>query len=168
MLYLVDANVLIDANRDFYPIERVPEFWDWLEHHGTEGNIAIPLEIFEEIKAGKDTLAEWIKQKEISEALLLKEDADPTLVASVVNAGYGAALTDVEIEKIGRDPFLISYATSDLGNRCVVTTETSRPSAQGANRKVPDVCGDLGAPCCNTFELTRHLDFSTSWKKNLG
>ena len=30
MLYLLDANVLIDANRDYYPLGRVPEFWDWL------------------------------------------------------------------------------------------------------------------------------------------
>lgn len=30
MLYLLDANVIIDANRDYYPLERVPEFWAWL------------------------------------------------------------------------------------------------------------------------------------------
>ncbi|MCY4508918.1 MAG: DUF4411 family protein [Acidobacteria bacterium] len=30
MLYLLDANVLIDAHRDYYPLGRVPEFWDWL------------------------------------------------------------------------------------------------------------------------------------------
>lgn len=167
MLFLVDANVLIDANRDFYPIERVPEFWEWLEYHGTEGNIRIPLEIYEEIKNGNDVLADWIKQKEISEALLLKESADPNSVASIVKSGYGSNLTDIQIEKIGRDPFLISHATSDLGNRCVVTTEVSKPSARAANRRIPDVCADIGARCCNTFELTRQLDFSTSWKKNI-
>lgn len=37
MLYLLDANVLIDANRDYYPISRVPEFWDWLVHLGHRG-----------------------------------------------------------------------------------------------------------------------------------
>jgi len=168
MLYLVDANVLIDAHRDFYPIDRVPEFWEWLEHHGNEGNIRIPLEIYEEIKSGNDALTAWIRQKEITEALLLKEDADPGRVADVVNNGYGSDLNDIEIEKIGRDPFLISYATVDLSQRCVVTTEASRPSAQGANRRIPDVCTDLGASCCNTFELTRQLDFSTSWKTKIG
>ena len=30
MLYLLDANVFIDANRDYYPLDRFPEFWDWL------------------------------------------------------------------------------------------------------------------------------------------
>ena len=30
LLYLLDANVLIDADRDYYPIDRVPEFWNRL------------------------------------------------------------------------------------------------------------------------------------------
>ena len=30
LLYLLDANVLIDAHRDYYPLGRVPEFWDGL------------------------------------------------------------------------------------------------------------------------------------------
>ena len=49
MLCLLDANVLIDANRDYYPIERVPEFWDWLVEMGELGRVKIPLEIYEEI-----------------------------------------------------------------------------------------------------------------------
>ena len=49
VLYLLDANVLIDANRDYYPIERVPEFWDWLVEMGELGRVKIPLEIYEEI-----------------------------------------------------------------------------------------------------------------------
>ena len=49
VLYLLDANVLIDANRDYYPIARVPEFWDWLLEMGRLGRIKIPLEIYEEV-----------------------------------------------------------------------------------------------------------------------
>ena len=37
MINLLDANVLIDANRDYYPIERVPEFWEWLAAMGEQG-----------------------------------------------------------------------------------------------------------------------------------
>ena len=49
VLYLLDANVLIDANRDCYPIARVPEFCDWLLEMGRLGRIRIPLEIYEEV-----------------------------------------------------------------------------------------------------------------------
>ena len=45
MLFLLDANVLIDANRDYYPIARVPEFWDWLVHNGSAGFVKIPIEV---------------------------------------------------------------------------------------------------------------------------
>ena len=27
---LLDANILIVANNTYYPIDAVPEFWDWL------------------------------------------------------------------------------------------------------------------------------------------
>jgi hypothetical protein len=40
----------------------------------------------------------------------LHETVDITLVQNVVNNGYAPDLTDVEVEAIGRDPFLIAYA----------------------------------------------------------
>ena len=61
MLYLLDANVLIDANRDYYPITRVPEFWVWLVFNGVEGYVKIPREMHEEVKTGTDDLGEWAK-----------------------------------------------------------------------------------------------------------
>ena len=39
MLYLLDANTLIDAKRDYYPISRGPEFWDWIIYQGKQGKI---------------------------------------------------------------------------------------------------------------------------------
>jgi DNA polymerase-1 len=60
-------------------------------------------------------------------------------VAKVLSEGYGADLTDNDLEKIGNDAFLIAYALAH-GERTVVTKETSRPKAQKGNRKVPDVC----------------------------
>jgi Domain of unknown function (DUF4411) len=50
MLYLIDANVLITAHNDYYPIDGVPEFWDWLLHQATIDTVKMPLEIYEEIK----------------------------------------------------------------------------------------------------------------------
>jgi hypothetical protein len=164
LLYLLDANVLIDANRDYYPIVRVPEFWEWLVFKGGESHVKIPLEVYEEVKDGKDDLANWAKETEVKKALLLEEDADPVFVLYVINEGYAADLTDDEVEKVGRDPFLVAYALAELGDRCVVTTENSKPKRQRANRHVPDVCRDLGVPCCNTFEFVRALDFKTEWK----
>lgn len=164
MLYLLDANVLIDANRDYYPITRVPEFWEWLAHNGTTGNVKIPLEVYEEIKDGNDDLGKWARESDIKEALLLVEAADALLVSRVTNEGYARDLTDDEVDKLGRDPFLIAYALAALGDRCVVTTERSKPKRKRGNRHIPDVCNDLGLPCCDTFRFVRALNFKTGWR----
>lgn len=164
MLHLLDANVLIDANRDYYPMDRVPEFWGWLQHQGSIGNVKVPVEVWEEIKEGTDELAQWIKKDEVRNDLLLDEPADVTLVSRAAEEGYVDDLTDDEVLKLGRDPFLVAYALVDPANRCVVTTEVSKPSKTRANRKLPDVCRSFGISSYNTFDLTRRLDFSTDWE----
>ena len=120
MLYLLDANTLIDAKRDYYPISRVPEFWDWIIFQGQQGIIKIPIEVYEEFsdtkdKDGeKDELATWAEHIEIRNSLLLDEEAEQDLVARITYGGYVANPTDDELEKIGRDPFLLSYALKEF------------------------------------------------------
>lgn len=166
MLYLLDANVLIDANRDYYPITRVPQFWEWLVHHGKEHRVKIPCEVYEEIKDGNDDLGLWASDSETKVALLLKEEAQVDFVSLVINKGYAPDLADDEIEKVGCDPFLIAYALVDPVDRCVVTTEVSKPKRQRANRHVPNVCNDLGVICLDTFAFVRALDFKIGWRSN--
>lgn len=165
MLYLLDANILITANASYYPIERVPEFWDWLRHQANSGYVKIPLEIMDEIKAGRDDdpLIAWVSEAE--DELHLDEDADEGLVRRVIEQGYAPDLTDIEVEGLGRDPFLIAYGLVNGGERCVVTTEVSKPSRQRQNRKIPDVCNGLAVGCCGPFELNRALGFSTTWRR---
>lgn len=163
---MLDTNVLIDANRDYYAIKRVPEFWEWLVYMGNEGFIKIPIEIYEEIKDGNDDddLAIWAKKPEIEKALLFTEEVSVLLVSDVIDNGYANDLTDDEVEKLGRDPFLIAYAYRDRDNRCIVTTEASKPSKQRANRHVPDVCNNFNIQCYHTYKFIEILNFRTNWK----
>ncbi|MCK5267525.1 MAG: DUF4411 family protein [Spirochaetes bacterium] len=169
LLFLLDANTLIDAKRDYYPIDRIPEFWDWLIFQGQQGKIKIPIEVYEEFSDTKDTndkkddLAIWAEQVEVKDALLFEEEAEQDLVARITYGGYVANPTDDDLNKIGRDPFLLSYALKDLRNRCIVSTETSKPSRQGANRHIPDICKDFDIICINNFQMIKKLNFSTSW-----
>lgn len=167
MLYLLDANVLITANNTYYAIDQVPEFWDWLQHQGSNGIVKMPLEIIEEVKAGRqenDLLLDWIKDDDNYDALIFDEAVDASLVQNVVENGYANDLTDDQIEQLGRDPFLVAYALAGA-DRCVVTTEVSKPSKTRQNRKIPDVCGTFSISSCDTFSLTRSLGFSTSWRR---
>lgn len=172
MLYLFDANVLITANNKYLAIDQVGEYWEWIKYQGEIGNIKIPSEIMEEILAGQnakgqkneDLLLPWIKQPQIKKALQLDETVDPALVADVINNGYAPDLKDTELEVIGRDPFIVAYARAKQ-DRCVVSTETSKPSKTRHNRKVPDVCKTFKIACYQPYEVNRVLGFKTNWEK---
>lgn len=164
LIYLLDANVLINANNFYYSFDAVPQFWEWLIHMGNSDYVKIPLEIYQEIKNGTDDLSQWIKIPDVKSSLLLQEDPNPSYLTFVVNNGYANDLTDIEFQSLGMDPFLISYAYNQNGNRTIVTAEGSKPSCKRQNRHVPDVCSDLGIPFCNQFEFAKALRFSTNWK----
>lgn len=163
MLYLLDADTLIRGDRDFYPLQRFPVFWRWLQHQGTVGQVKIPLEQFEEITVGNGELVDWLCTPEVKDALLLGEEADPDIVNTVLETGYGGNLNEDEIELVGRDPFLISYALLDPLNRKIVTFEVAAPGQRRGKRKIPDASGNLNIECCNLYGLIRELDFTTDW-----
>jgi hypothetical protein len=129
---------------------------------GSAGRAKVPQEQYEEITNGRGDLVDWLKTEDVKQALLLIEEANPALVAAVTLNGYGQ-LDEVGLERIGRDPFLISYAYADKPRRVVVTLEVSAPRRLGPNRKIPDVCAQLGVACCDLFEFINALDFTTAW-----
>lgn len=161
MLYLLDANVLIRAHEDYYGIDRVPQFWDWLLHIAKADQVKMPFEIHQEIAISNGPLCSWITLASTKKVLVLDEEVDQDLVEKVLDKGYGPNLNDSELEKVGQDPFLVAYALAEA-DRVVVTKEVSRPSKQRANRKVPDVCSDLGVPWMKDFDFYKALNFKTT------
>jgi len=162
MLYLLDANTLINAHRTWYALNRVPEFWRWILHHAAAGAVKMPSEIYAEVESGTDELAAWMKDADQKKVLRLAEQTDAAKV-QVVLAKYGAQLTEADLIKIGQDPFLIAAALGHA-DRCVVTAEVSSIKKQGANRKVPDVCDDCGVAWQSPVDFIIELDFTTGWE----
>lgn len=162
MLYLLDASTLINAHRNWYALNRVPEFWRWLLHHAEAGTLKMPSEIFAEVENGTDELAAWMKDPEHKKALRFTEEADLAKVQAVL-AKYGGDPSEADLIKIGQDPFLIAAALGQT-DRCVVTAEVSKSSKQGANRKVPNVCDDCGVLWLSPIDFINKLDFTTGWE----
>jgi hypothetical protein len=106
-------------------------------------------------------LVDWLKQRDIKRDLVFNEAPQPDLVDQVVTTGYASDLSDIELNKVGRDPFLIAYALAKRDERWVITNEAAKPTKQRANRHIPDVCKTLNVECENTFYLIRMLDFHT-------
>lgn len=160
MLHPLDANVLITAKSQYCEFGRVDQYWEWLAFNAKQGKAKIPLEIHEEITRGKDELSEWAKSYKGD--LVLQEEVDIALIRQVTTEGYAPDPTDVEIEAIGRDPFLIAYALADLDNRTVVTGE-KRSNKQRQNRPIPSVCDEFSVKSCDQWRFGRALDFRTDW-----
>jgi hypothetical protein len=158
-LYLLDANVLIRAHADYYPMDRIPPFWTWLLSMGTADVIKMPLEIYHEVATSTDMLGTWLKRSDVKKAILLEEATNGPRVRRIIVEGYAPDLNDVELEEIGRDPFLVAAALGGP-DRVVVTREVSGPSKKRANRKLPDVCAQFSVPVINDFALYRALNFS--------
>jgi hypothetical protein len=156
-LYILDANVLIRAHEDYYPVDRIPQFWVWLLEMAASDTIKMPRVIFDEVRPSPGPLADWLKRQDVKDALVLNER--PTGVQQVIANGYASDLNDVEIEKLGKDPFLIAAALAGP-DRVVVSKEVSKPSATRANRKVPDVCKILGVMSITDFRLYSILKFT--------
>ncbi|WP_312917771.1 DUF4411 family protein [Stenotrophomonas sp.] len=170
MIYLVDANVVMQAANTYFRHSWVPEFWSWLKHHGSLGNIKMPLEIFQEIKDGssdasKDELFAWAREKQNKDAILLVDSVEGALVRIVLERGYSLTLNEVQLQMIGQDPFLVAHALKDPSNRCVVTHEVSRPSTAPHNRKLPDACRSVGVSFCTPFQMMQNLGFKTAWNE---
>lgn len=151
MLYLLDADTLITADHTYYPMNNFPVFWEWLLYNGNNGNLKIPQEQYDEVVCGKGGLVDWLKAKERRDALLLPGVVDEVLLARVINVGYAPDLDGVELQAVGQDPFLIAYALVSVADRTVVSFETSAPSKQRANKKIPDVCAGFGISVHSAF-----------------
>jgi hypothetical protein len=163
MLYLIDASSLITAHNTYLALHRVPEFWDWLLHHGGNGALKMPKVIYEEVEDGNDDLAEWMGDHGTKDALLLDEAAAPAHVGAAM-ACYGPNLTEADLITIGKDPFLVAAALVDTRERRVVTAEVSRPGRTGPRRHLPNVCNDCGVNSMTLVQLMTELDFTTAWK----
>ena len=158
MIYLLDANCLIRAHEDYYPLDRVPQFWEWLLNEAADGNAKMPFEIHDEIASANGPLRDWIVQNEVIENLVLDEEVDIVMYNRVLSEAYAPDLNDAELEEAGRDPFLITYALMGA-QRTVVTKEVSKRSRTRGRRKVPDACDDLGVPWMDDFSFYRIRDF---------
>lgn len=131
MLYLLDANVLITAHSQYYPIDRVPEFWEWLAYQAELGHVKMPIETYEEVTDGS-LLYGWVRDPQRKGAILLDEAVDQSLLDQVVSQGYAPDLTEIELEQVGFDPFLVAYGLASPSDRCVVTLEKLTPQQAAA------------------------------------
>jgi hypothetical protein len=70
-LHLLDADVLIRAHEDYYPIDRIPQFWAWLVEMAEATAIKMPIQIYNEVAPSRGILADWLRRPDVKEDLVL-------------------------------------------------------------------------------------------------
>jgi len=157
-IYVLDANVFIEAARRYYAFDVAPAFWTGLVHHAAQGRIKSIDKIKQELERGNDELSDWIKKGNMTDAFDSTDQQDVIQqfgemmgwvqgndqFLDAAKAGFAA----------GVDGWLVAYAKVD--DYTVVTHEVY---AQDARNRVPipNICRAFDIQYTDTFEMLRVL-----------
>lgn len=164
-MYLLDANVLIEAKYRYYAFDTAPGFWDWL-HQAHQQSLACSIEaVRDELLAGKDDLAEWARA---NATFFRPIDQGTTrhfsgLTTWATSKDFKASAL-AEFTGANADYLLVAYAREH--NHTVVTNERSQPQAK--NRVlIPDACRAMRVGTKDTFQMLRQTGAKHGLSVNL-
>jgi len=139
LIYFLDTNVLIDADRLHFAIRERQDYWNWLLSLGRKGQIKIPETVYDEVK--DDDIAKWLKEHK--DVFFCRTEECLAALPRVAQ-GYGNQPEEM-LEIIIADPFIIAHAI--VAGGAVVTHERPNNATAPKNKKIPTVCQALGVPC---------------------
>ncbi len=134
-MYLLDANVFIQAKNLHYGLDFCPAFWDWLITNNKSKYVFSIEKVGDEIEAGADELAVWAKQR--GDNFFLKPDAAILPKLSVVSnwvssQNYEPAAVNTFLQLA--DYYIIAYALAY--KYTVVTHEIISTSIKKVNGRM--------------------------------
>ena len=152
MVYVLDANVFIQAKNLYYGFDFCPAFWAWIDRENAAGQVFSIEQVGYELKSGADQLATWAAAR--GNALFLVPDQTmlgslPTVSAWVTGQQYSPAAVSRFLQVA--DYYVLARA---LAHGDVVITH-EKPSSSMKKVKIPDVCIGLGVKCMTPYEMLR-------------
>lgn len=151
-VYLLDANVFIQAKNLHYAFDFCPAFWDWLARANPAGRVASVEKVGEELRKGDDDLATWARLRG-DDFFRRPDDAVVPALRAVSKWAVGAGYESAAVARFLRsaDYWLVAHA---LARGCVVVThEVSADTPRKI--KIPNACDALGPRCMNPYEMLR-------------
>jgi hypothetical protein len=152
MVYLIDANVFIQAKNLHYGFDFCPAFWDWLEINNAAGKVFSVEHVGDELQAVADELSEWAIP--LGRKFFLKPEMQMMASLGVVSAwansqGYEPSAINAFLQVA--DYYLIAQAHA--GGYTVVSHEV--PSDSIKKIKIPNVCIGLGIKFMSPYAMLR-------------
>lgn len=160
-MYLLDANVFMEASRLYYSFKIAPGYWGWLVGRFEAGEIASVDAVYDEITAGSGDLVEWAKDSVLN-GFWLPDSADS--VAAMSDLAAWAAHPERPFKQSAVDEFMDSADLRLAAQACaigatVVTRETPDPLCQ-RRVKLPDAGTAIGVGCVQPFVVYERLGLS--------
>lgn len=152
----MDANTYIQAKNQYYAMAFCPAYWDWLDDGFASGEVGSIAFIGNEIKAGNDDLAMWVRHRNdhfITHDDELTQVAFSEIVNFVMTQDFDPAHRDHFLAK--GDPWLIAKAKT-LG--AIVVTHEAALSPGTRKVKIPNICKQFDVLCISTFDLLNELN----------
>jgi hypothetical protein len=151
-VYLLDANVFIQAKNLHYGFDFCPAFWDWLIAQNAAGTVASIDRVGIELSGHADELSTWAAVRGPSFFL----PPDGAVVAALGTVSTWATSQSYEPAAINTflqvaDYWLICHGLAH--GQTLVSHEI--PSASTRKIKIPDACLGLGMTCITPYEMLR-------------
>ena len=151
-VYIVDANVFIQAKNLHYSFDFCPAFWDWLAEQNSAGKVASIEKVADELQAGEDELSVWAEAQGDRFFLPPDDAVLPALrVVSEWASGQGYRPAAVTTFLQVADYWLVAHA---LAHECIVVTHEV-PADTTGKIKIPNACVGLGLRCMTPYEMLR-------------
>ena len=156
-IFVLDANVFVEAKNRYYAFDIAPKFWDSLIYHANIGHIESIDRIKDELQRGKDDLAEWATG-DFHSAFVSTDKEDIIENFKKIMEWVNAQEQFTEAAKSdfasGADGWLIAYAKTK--DRIIVTHEVFDPKIR-RKAPIPNVCKEFKIEFIDTFEMLRRL-----------
>lgn len=159
LLYLLDANVFMEAARRYYAFDIAPRFWEALTEQATNGRVQSIDRVKAEIDRGRDALKDWANGNFHGWFASTDEDDVIDSYRQIMSWAYGqsqftAAAKAEFARQENADAWLVAYAKAK--GYLVVTDELLDPNVK-RRIPIPNVCDAFGVHYLGTFDMLRAL-----------
>ncbi|MBK8259301.1 MAG: DUF4411 family protein [Polyangiaceae bacterium] len=150
--YLLDANALITAHRQWYGFDFCPGFWEWIVAQHAAGRVYSVARVEAELLGADDQLASWARQ--LPDGFFLRES--DTEAAAFANLATWARRQNYQPAAVATflqsaDAALVAQAQARKST--VVTLEVRSGSPRIV--KIPDACVGLNVDYLTPYAMLR-------------
>ena len=140
-MLLLDTSAYINGQRDHYPVATFPSVWDLVTEAMSDGRIVPPREVFRELTAKDDDIAEWAKERAGLFLDRARRSSAPSAASTRCSPLAAAAVTAPTRSSSPRRRRAASRSPRTRG------AAFSGVPTRNWEKTMPGICRHFGVPC---------------------